>query len=53
MEGVSFGPFKRVTLQLYWNNGKENRNYCSRMGYILGLYGEYIRIMERKMETTI
>ena len=31
----------------YWDNGKENGNYYSRMGNILGL------VFEQKMETTI
>ena len=34
---------------IFWDNGKENGNYYSIMGYILG----YTGIMEKKMETTI
>ena len=38
---------------LYWDNGKENGNYYSIIGYILGFYWGTIGIMEKKMETTI
>ena len=35
---------------LYWDKGKENGNYCSRIGFMLGvLVGG---IMEKKMEAT-
>ena len=36
----TLGPFKgicRVILGLYWDNGKENGNYYSILGVILGI----------------
>ena len=38
---------------LYRNNGKENENYYTVVGCKLGRYGGYIRITEKKTETTI
>ena len=32
----------RVTLRLYWDNGKENGNFYSIMGYIQGLSITYV-----------
>ena len=36
--------------RVYWDNGKENGNYCSVTGYILGLYTGVIGIVGNKME---
>ena len=52
---------------LHWDNGKENGNYSSiiecmymyiyiyvgYIGVVYGQYRDYLRIMEKKMETTI
>ena len=37
---------------IYRDNGKENGNYHN-IGFILGLYWEYIGIMEKNMETRL
>ena len=41
-----------VILGLYWDNGKENGNFCLgfRVYGIYGLYWGYIGIMEKNME---
>ena len=43
----------RVILGLYWDSGKENRNYYILIGHIRGYNGIIEKKMEKKMETTI
>ena len=38
METTTMGLGFRVILGLYWDNGKENGNYYSIVGYKLGIY---------------
>ena len=46
---LCFSPVE-IILRLYWDNGKENGNYYTIIGYILRVI---YWIMEKKMETTI
>ena len=45
------GVIRVCILGLYWDNGKENRNYYN--GLYRVLYWGYIGILEKKIETTI
>ena len=48
--GKEHGNYKGLW-GIYRDNGQENGNYRDYTGYI-GLFWGYIRIMEKKMETT-
>ena len=46
---IILGLMFRGILGLHWGKGKENGDYCS----MLLLYWDYLRVMEKNMETTI